>query len=528
MIFSPFNVGYGGAGGSIDSQALSGFNSWSTTATGDLMPTRMILVSRARQLAITNPMASAVIDRMVGGIIGTGLSYAYQDTSEYINEPFYYPAISSDIKAQFKLASHLHTLDSQGRQNFNQMQELACRNWLLSGDIFFVRKGMGWRAIESDRCQSPYYLTHFTPDYIETTINPDTQYRIVDGVELDDDAKPVAYWFLTDYIEKPLLVTPDNIVRVPAIDEETGLPNVLHIFKPLRPDQYRGIPILADIIEPLHSTRNYIQAEIQAAQFQSAIWGFLTSANPTFDETEPLSSRDLDRPIPVEGEEEQEDPVQVQEQDSGEGNKKKDNAPTMQLDAKFASEADQLSWYDRLFPKPKTVSAGQLWHLKEGEDVKFLQSTHPNNNFDAFIKSQNGMVASAVGIPRQVLECSYDGTYASARGSVLEANRTFKTYRSYFIDSFVKPVFQSFAYDYFINYLNPDDTRFISTALTIESIWQAPTALCLDPVKEVEGWKLAIELGLVERDSAAQALYGHNATGTPAPPPDKTEEIDEV
>ena len=513
---NPFNVGYGGAGGSLTSQALAGFNSWSSTATIDLLPTRMILVSRARQLVISHPTASASINRMVGGIIGTGLTYAYPTDSEYINEPYDYSNISFLIKKQLNLASQLHLLDAQKRQTFNQIQELACRNWLLSGDVFFVRRfrdGLSsWRAVECDRCQSPYYYAKWDDCGNELCVNPSTGNRIVDGVELDGDSIPVAYWFLKDYITQPLSVTDEQIERIPAKDHETDQPLVLHLFKPLRPDQYRGIPILADQIESLHSTKNYVQAELQAAQFQSAIWGFLTSQNPTYDETEPLSSRDLDEKIPTEPKT-QSTPT---------------TAPTMQLSSDFAEEMDRRIVSETMFPKPKVVSAGQLWHLKEGEDVKFLQSTHPNSNFESFVKAQNNMTASAIGLPRQVLECNYDGTYASARGSVLEANETYKKYRSYFIESFIKPVFQVFVYETLKEYgADDDDCEYLSQAMSLESIWQAPTALCLDPTKEVDAWAKAIQLGLVDRDEASRALYGHKATGTPETP-NKTVEIEEI
>lgn len=513
MIYNPFNVGYAGAGGAIDSQALAGFNSWSSTATTDLMPTRMVLVSRSRQLAISSPMASAVIDRMVGGIIGTGLTYAPPEWSEYIDPEIYdYGAMATAVNKFWKLNSHLHRLDAQARQTFPQMQELACRNWLLSGDVFFVRmqrNGMStWRAVECDRCQSPYCFATWDKYGNDECINPENGNRIVDGVELDYDSIPVAYWFLKDYIVQPLLVTREQVERIPANDDD-GRPIVLHLFKPLRPDQYRGVPILADVIESLHATRSYTQAELQAAVFQSAIWGFLTSANPTYDETEALPSRDLDEKIPLE--------PKTESTPTG--------TPTMQLSADFAQQMDIRIVEDKVYPKPKTVSAGQLWHLKDGEDVKFLQSTHPNSNFDAFMKAQNGMVASAVGIPRQVLECSYDGTYASARGSVLEANRTFKTYRSYFIESFLKPVFEVFVNDFMQGKV--DDPDYIATAMSIESIWQAPTALCLDPTKEIDAWTKAIQLGLVDRDEAASALYGHKATGTPENP-NKTVEVEEI
>ncbi len=487
-----FNQGYGGAGGSTTSQALAGFNSWSGTATGDLY-TRRILVSRARQLAISQPMAAAVIDRMTGGIIGSGLKYLAPDTSDFIDDSIY-TTLSKWISKRFKLASHLHELDSQGVLNFFQMQELACRNWLLSGDVFFVRYKDKWRCVESDRVITPCLMADIS-EYTGIYYNPETCNRVVDGVEIDTTGKPIAYWILKDYLTTPLIESMDQIERIPAYDPD-GFKVVLHLYKPVRPDQYRGIPILADIIESLHNLRNYTQAELQAAQFQSAIWGFLTSENPTYDETDALSAAELDAPINT-------------------GKEVEEGQVTMQISSENADNINTNILYNRIYPEPKRISAGQFMHLKAGEDVKFLQSTHPNNNYQGFMNAHNGAIASAVGIPRQVLECIYDGTYASARGSVLEANRTFKNYRSFFIDAFVKPVFERFVYDSL-----KDNTFFsqraesIAAAMSVESIWQAPIALCLDPAKELDAWNKAISLGLVDRDEAAQALYGHKATGS--------------
>ena len=492
--YTPFNVGYAGAGGSLQSQTLDGFNSWSSTATNDILPVRMWLVSRSRQLAISNPMAAAAIDRMVGGIVGDGLTYVPTDDTK-------------DLAKSWVLASYTKALDAQKRQTFLQMQALACRNWLLSGDVFFVKKPgdiTSWRAVECDRVQSPYFYADRNGEYqTPICINPDNGNRIVDGVELDADSIPCAYWILNDYISQPWIVTPSQIERIPALDDD-GHPFVLHLFAPNRPDQYRGVPLLSEVIESLHATTGFIRSVEQAAQFQAAVWGFVTSENPTLDETEPLFSRELDQKIPVEPADD----------------KTPSSTPTMTLSPDYAQDIDGRAYYDKIYPRPKTVSAGELWNLKPGEDVKFLQPTNPNNTFSDYIKAQTGMVASAIGVPLQVLSCNYDGTYASARGSVLEANRQFKRYRGFFIEQFIKPIFEQFVYD-----LTGDwDSALYQSVV---SQWQAPTALCLDPTKEIDAWTKAIQLGLCTRDEAAQALYGHKATGTPEKP-DKTVEVEEI
>ena len=91
-------------------------------------------------------------------------------------------------------------------------------------------------------------------------INADTGNRIIDGVELDDDASPVAHSVVTDYIDKPLLVTPEQIERIPSHDDDrTTVMNPL--FKPTRHDQYRGEPLLEKVIETYNNTSNSAQAE---------------------------------------------------------------------------------------------------------------------------------------------------------------------------------------------------------------------------------------------------------------------------
>ena len=495
-INSLFNIGYAGAGGSLNSQALAGFNSWSGTATMDLY-TRFELVSRSRQLYISSPIASAVIERMTAGIIGAGLEYQAPKESEFFEEDETYKKVSKDINTSFKIASHYKRFDIQKRLTFNQMQELACRNWLLSGDVFFVRKPntYSWRCIESDRVTTPYYYAVNTNAY-EVVRNPETGNRIIDGVEIDSDGVSVAYWISKDYIQSPLLINNNQIERIPAYDSD-GMPLVLHIYKPLRPDQYRGIPVLAGVIETLHSVKNYTQAELQAAALQAAVFGFIQSDNPTMDETEPLSSMDLDAPIPTEPK----------------------NETVMQLSTDYTdntdtiTDADERILYNKILPKPKTVNAGQIIHLSENEKIQFLQSTHPHQNYAAFIEANHTDVAASVGIPEKALSCSYDGTYSSSRAAVLESNRLYKNLRKYFIDTFCRPVFEMFVYET----LNGkyDNADIISACMGVEAMWKAPTALCLDPKVELDGWKLAIDMGLVDSDEAAIALYGHKAVKKP-------------
>ena len=95
--------------------------------------------------------------------------------------------------------------------------------------------------------------------------------------------------------------------------------------------------------------------EMQAAIFQSAVWGFFTSNNPTSDETVPLSDGYLDEKIPLNEEAVKED---------------------LQLSPYTQSRTNSIK--SQLFPTAKVMSAGQFQHLAEGEDVKLRRQPHQN------------------------------------------------------------------------------------------------------------------------------------------------------
>ena len=79
--------------------------------------------------------------------------------------------------------------------------------------------------------------------------------------------------------------------RVLAYQEHTGLPNVLHIIDTERPDQYRGVSYLAQVIEPLLQIRRYTESELMAAVVESFYTAFIKTEAPTdenpFNQTDP-------------------------------------------------------------------------------------------------------------------------------------------------------------------------------------------------------------------------------------------------
>ena len=496
------NYGYNAI---LNSQALAGFNSLSGSAAQD-MALRYALVSHSRQLIITNSAAAAAIDRYVQGVVGKGIVFSPSESSDLVSAELY-PMIAQRVKRAFTFAGKTHQLDTSKNLTFEQMQTLAMESMTSSGEVFFIRRPdeTSWAAIEADRVMTPYYLADTSCVWhsgVQKIVNNETGNVIIDGIEIDDDQREVAVWVLKEYLEKPLTMSADDIVRVPMVDDATGLPLVIHLYRQTRPSQFRGVPLLAPVIEQLFLQSAYIQAEGQAAALQASLYGFMTSDNATNDITATDLPSRLDERVPV----------AVDKDDDGET---PDETPDFNVIYNGSAEADSVA--NGLYhPYGTPISSGRFMHLRPGEDIKFLQSTHPNSNFAAYMSATTELIAAAVGLPAEVLKLSFNSSYSASRAALLQAEAKYTQVRTFFIEKFMKPVIECFAYNEALRDFDEEAAAYVAKAITVEAEFQQPHMPSIDPEAELKSWQLGIELGLTTRDEAAQAVYGHNAIGTPA------------
>lgn len=100
-------------------------------------------------------------------------------------------------------------------------------------------------------------------------------------MEVDKNGRVVAYYISNTYPHQ-ITTEKQEWTRVPAYGERTGLPNILHIMDSERPDQYRGVPYLAQVIEPLLQLRRYTESELMAALVQSFFTAWIeTETDPS-------------------------------------------------------------------------------------------------------------------------------------------------------------------------------------------------------------------------------------------------------
>ena len=468
------NSGYSEGSGSWQKQSLKAMIPNSRAPWEDIDSNNFTLRQRSRMLYMASPIGASAIKTNRTNVVGNGLKLQSNInrqvlgmTKEQAEE------WQKKTEAEFELwASKKNACDATGMNDFYGIQQLALMSWLMSGDTFAVVKrydrtplqpyGLRIHLIEADRVRTPVDTgLGIRPGIIYDTrgISPDGN-DIYDGVEVDKNGKVVAYYVANTYPFEPTLTLTD-FVRIEAYNHATGLPNILHIMDSERPDQYRGVPYLAQIIEPVLQTNRYTNAEIMAAVVQSFHTAFITTeADPT--------EMPFNEAIP--------EPEQISED-----------------------------------PNDYEMGPGTINILQPGEDVRFNTPTHPNTAFDVFIKSICTQIGSALEIPRDLLLKEFNASYSASRAAMLEAWKAFKMRREWLTNDFCKPVYEIWLTEA-IALGRIQAPGFFNDPLIrqayLGSEWIGPAQGQLDGTKEIQAATMAIEAGLSTREQEAIKLNG--------------------
>lgn len=471
MLFPSSGKGYGAAGASYQRRALRGMIAESGSPREDIDLNNQTLRERSRMLYMAAPIASSAIKTPRTNVIGLGLRMNPKIDRELL-------CLSREeaekwernVKAEFSIwADDKMACDATGMNNFYAMQQLAFISWLVSGDVFALVKqhevtqmfpyALRLHLVEADRCATPETTGFMNITYAEYGKN-----RIYDGVEVDGGGTVVAYHFRNKH---PYEVSAEETkyARVLAYGAKTGMPNVLHIMNSERPEQYRGVTYLAQIIEPILQTRRYTESEITAAIVESFFTAFVTTdadaSEMAFDE------------VGEYGEE-----------------------PHQQVD-------HNQNEYE--------MGSGNVIVLKKGEKVDFGDPKRPASGFPAFLKEMCTQIGAALEIPRDILMKDFNASYSASRGALLEAWKSFKMYRGWFVDDFCDPVYSIWMSEAVARGRISAPGFFTDPVIRkawLGCEWIGPTQGQLDPVKEVTAEIMSVAAGFSTNSDSTIRING--------------------
>lgn len=466
------NKGYSQAGASYTKRALKGFQAQSGSPNEDINYNNKTLRQRSRILLASGGVALSAINTNRTNVVGIGLYPKSRINREYLGMSVEEAdAWQKHTEMEFSLwAENKRACDAVGLNDFYSMQQLVLTSWLASGDCFGLIKrydstplmpySLRIHVIEADRISTP------STGLSEKTDGKYNGNKVYDGVEISNTGLIEAYHIRNNYPgENNAGIT--KWVRVLAYGAETGLPNILHVMASERPDQYRGVPYLAPVIEAINNIRRYSEAEIMAAIIESFYTAFITTESEA-------TEIPMNEAIPD--------------------------------DVNSVSEDD-----DEYEMGPATTIK-----LKPGENVTFGDPKRPTGGFATFVRAVSTHIGAALELPADLLEKSFNSSYSAARAALLEAWKAFRMRRKWFRSDFCDPVYEIWMYEAVARgrIIAPG---FFDNPLTRKAYlgctWIGPSQGMLDPTKEISAEVMACEYGLSTYSDSATRLNGSDWDG---------------
>ena len=484
----PKTSGYSEAGASLTRRALKGFRPNSRSPAEDIDLNNITLRQRSRMLYMAAPLATAAVNTNRTKIVGVGLT-----PSPMIDYDFLGISKEDAVKWQrrtqkeFSLwASKKQNCDALGINNFNALQQLALKSWLMSGDTFALIKRsdptplnpytLRIHMVEADRVCTPYpyrigLFVHPDIEGIVPEGQPGAGNKIHDGVEVDKNGQIVAYHICSVY-PQGMLLEESKWTRVPAYGSKTGMPNILQIMESERPDSYRGVPYIAPVIEMLLQLRRYTEAQISSALVQTLFTAFVKTET---DKSE----------------------IPMNEVGAGDINGIPSQNPTEENISTSENEYE--------------MGQGTVLHLAPGESVDFGNPNIPSVGFDTFMKTLTRMIGAALEIPYDVLVKEFNASYSASRGALVEAWDAFRMRRTWFVNSFCQPVYELWLSEAVALGRIKAPGFFVDPLVRsawCNANWIGPVQGQLDPKKEAEAAILMTAHGFKTHEQVTRELGG--------------------
>jgi lambda family phage portal protein len=351
---------------------------WVATNTSidqDLRIALQTLRARSRNLAQNNPYAAKFLKMVSTNVVGhTGFTLQSQITD---------PSGKADdlandaIEAAFEDWSRRGTCEVTGQMSFADVCRLVIKTVACDGEAIIRRvRGKGLNKYG-------YALQLLDMDRLlvmQNAVAPSGN-LIRMGVELDTYGKPVAYWLLKSHPGESIGTA------TMALYERVDAEDIFHIYIPLRPEQRRGAPWMAPVLESMYHLGEFDQSALMAARKGADTLGFFVSP----DGEAPPSSSDLT-------------------DESG--------API---------EVSMPGSYDT---------------LPEGYDFRPNTSNYPNDVYDKFVKAALRRVASGLGVAFHALGNDLtEVSFSSIRSGTLEERDSWMEIQDWMIEAFLTPVF---------------------------------------------------------------------------------------
>lgn len=209
-----------------------------------------IVANSGRDAVRNDAFAARIVDLWAANAVGAGITCAWKDKAR---------------AAAWRRWAETTACDAEGKKTLAAIEALVMRAVVTDGESIVrmlprrpTRKnpvGLVLQVLESD--------------HLDRTRSGAYEGRaILQGVEIDETSRPVAYWLYPRHPGESWPILPPiglrTSVRVPASE-------VLHVFKQQRPGQVRGMSWLAPVLSTLRDLSDYEAALLMKAKIEACM-----------------------------------------------------------------------------------------------------------------------------------------------------------------------------------------------------------------------------------------------------------------
>lgn len=444
----------------LDHQALS-MRSWQSYLESELTPT--------------------VIDRFITWSIGSGLKLQASPVLPVLNAAgidFDNEEFNKNVEARWKIFSETKMGDYTERTSLNDLQKVIKKNILLGGDMLVVMRYI-------DDCPKVQLIDGYHV-FSSRTLTENGN-RIVNGIELDDRNRHVAYYVRT--LVPGTFTTKEE--RIPAYGDKSGMRMAFMVYGRLhRVDNHRGIPKMTVNLETLKKLERYKEATVGSAEerqkivYQIVHQNFSTGESPLVQQMAKAYNftGDVDGDLPVD------------------------------IDGQNLAN---------------TVAATtnkQTYNMTPGAELKSLDSKN-ELYFKDFYETNINLVCASLNIPPNIAMSMYNNSFSASRAALKDWENTLYVDRDDFYPQALSPIYKFWfhtevlkgridAPGYLNAFLNKDE-------VILEAYYFAK--FCgtnvphIDPLKEVNAERAKLgptgaNIPLTTVEHATRALNGGDST----------------
>jgi len=448
--------GYSGA--RRDRASTSQWNPITASADAETLMDLDSLRGRSRDLVRNDPLAQSAISTKVVNVVGTGHVVRPEIDRSRLGlteaEAEAWEARALEIWNDWAQSPDC---DVTRTQTFAELEDMAYRSPLLSGDVLFLRRfkerqgrllGTCLQAVEADRLSNPHWVA-------------DSE-RLAGGIELDADGAPLAYHVANRHAIDRHRAGATTWRRLPAFDAAGGR-QVLHIHGVRwRPDMTRYAPLLAPVIESLKQRSRYSEAELMAAVVSACFAIGMRS-------------------------------------DDGD------------LGAGLASGSAQPSGTSNTGNAIEITEPGQVFDLMPGEEVSSFQPGRPNPQFAPFIDAIAQEVGAGTDLPHELLIKKFSASYSASRAAMEMAWQFFRTDRARHVTQFCRPSYEAVMTEAVARGLLQAPGFFtdpLRRRAWLHADWMGPARPTIDPTKDAQADEAYLAMGATSLTRITAERFG--------------------